>query len=570
MADTGARLTPIGKMLSTLLVAGLLTLGVYVFMQWQSKPTPVQSSRLPNTNESATRGGARTPPTKAGLAELNLIEAATEVPKLAAPGVYTPKDNTVEIELSEYAGYAGLIAANGGLDASESSYFYTKHGFKVKIKLSEEESWSALNSGMMAASATTTDVLAIYGKQFQVLVPAQIGFSRGADGIVVRSDIRRVNSLKGKVLVASQFTEAEFFLRFLALEAGIGVSAMNDLSAPPDPDRINLVFAEEGPQAGELFLEDIKSGGNRLSGFVAWEPTVSEVAEASNGKANVLVTNKNLLVVADVLIVNKGFADQNPTMVAGLVDGLLAGNRMVRDDPGAHLSTIAGAFGWEQRKASAELAKVHLSNLPENIAFFSGAIDTAGSFGGIFQSAVYAYGKELIRDPAPHERFLELKHLHALKEAGAYAEQKPLILPIKSASGSSVEVDPLLTKEIRFLFKPNDSVLDQSSAENMSNLEAIRNLLQISPGSTVLLRGHVDDARVPEFRKAGGEQYVRKMAMEAVELSKRRAQEIRRLLIEIHRIDAARIETIGRGWDEPAGKDSDKNRRVEVQWFTLE
>jgi NitT/TauT family transport system substrate-binding protein len=60
------------------------------------------------------------------------------------------------------------------------------------------------------------------------------------------------------------------------------------------------------------------------------------------------------------------------------------------------------------------------------------------------------------------------------------------------------------------------------------------------------------------------------MALRAVELSRNRAAEIRRLLIERLSIDAARIDIVGRGWEEPAGTDSDRNRRVEVQWFTVE
>ena len=39
---------------------------------------------------------------------------------------------------------------------------------------------------------------------------------------------------------------------------------------------------------------------------------------------------------------------------------------------------------------------------------------------------------------------------------------------------------------------------------------------------------------------------------------------------EKYNIDAKRLEIVGRGWEEPAGKDSAMNRRVEVQWFTLE
>jgi NitT/TauT family transport system substrate-binding protein len=130
-------------------------------------------------------------------ADAELVETRTEVPRLKADAPYEPKDGVVEVELSEYAGYSGLIVANGGLAPNDGSYFAKKHGFKVKLSLSEEESWSALNSGAIGASATTADVLAVYGKQFKVVVPAQIGFSRGADGIVVRSDVKRINQLKG-------------------------------------------------------------------------------------------------------------------------------------------------------------------------------------------------------------------------------------------------------------------------------------------------------------------------------------------------------------------------------------
>ena len=37
-----------------------------------------------------------------------------EVPKLAPPAAFQLKDNTVTVEISEYAGYGGLIVANGG------------------------------------------------------------------------------------------------------------------------------------------------------------------------------------------------------------------------------------------------------------------------------------------------------------------------------------------------------------------------------------------------------------------------------------------------------------------------
>ena len=92
----------------------------------------------------------------------------------------------------------------------------------------------------------------------------------------------------------------------------------------------------------------------------------------------------------------------------------------------------------------------------------------------------------------------------------------------------------------------------------------------MSPGSTLLLRGHVDNALVAEFRTKGGDAFVRQMALKATELSKSRANEIQRLLVEKLNVDKARIETLGRGWEEPVSANSEENRRVEVQWFTVE
>ena len=558
-------MTARGKLILTLLILAVAGFGAW---QWRAKLRGPGSPSQNPVSADSTRGAADLAAT---VQAAELTETQTEVPKLTPASAYLPKANTVEIELSEYAGYAGLIMANGGLAPNDNSVFAKKHGFKLAIKLSEEESWSALNSGKMAASATTVDVLAIYGRQFQVLVPAQIGFSRGADGVVVRSDIKRINQLKGLILATAQFTEAEFFIRYLAQEAGLEVNPLPDLKTAPDRSKVNLVFCKDAFAAGDLFLREVKSGRALLAGCVTWAPKTTEVAEQSGGKARVLATSKNVLIVADVLIVNKGFAQQNPTMVAGLVNGLLEGNRLVRDNPAACYDTIGRAFKWDRDKTQAELAKVHLSNLPESQAFFSGAIDAAGSFGGIYQAAVLCYGSQLLKDPVDGDRFLDLQHLKALEQSGAFKDQKVAIAPIRSGAGAPVEGDPLLSKDIRFLFAPNSANLDTNNVDNVKNLESIRRLLQVSPGSTVLLRGHVDSSMVEEFRKKGGEAFVRQMALKAVEFSRQRANEIKRLLIERHGVDPKRLDSLGRGWEEPLGTaDQDQNRRVEAQWFTLE
>ncbi len=43
-----------------------------------------------------------------------------------------------------------------------------------------------------------------------------------------------------------------------------------------------------------------------------------------------------------------------------------------------------------------------------------------------------------------------------------------------------------------------------------------------------------------------------------MQLSKDRANEVRKKLEELYKVSPDRLESIGRGWEEPAGTDSDR------------
>lgn len=551
-----------GKLITTLLVVALLAFGGWlVFRDMGKGEDGGQGSTASSaSHDSGDKGEVPTP-----------IEPLPGLPNLDAAAAYQPKGNVVDVDISEYAGYAGLIAANGGLEPNPDSFFAKQYGFQVRLTLNEEEGWSKLNNGRVAASVTTADTLAVLGRQFDVVVPAQIGFSRGADQVVVDAGIASINQLKGKVLAASQFNESEFFIRYLASEAGVPVKVLRDLDGKPGPGELGLVFYEDAFIACDAYEHELSAKQARLNGCVGWSPRTDEVAAASQGRAKVLVSNRNLLIIADLLLLNRGFANAHPEWARGLVHGLLEGNRLVRDEQAGQVPVIAKAFKWSEADTRAELAKVHLSNLPENLAFFEGTIDSAGSFQGIFQSSVLVYGN-LIKNPADPARFVDTSALQALKTKGLYANQTIAIAPIRSGNAQvSLEGDALLSKDIRFFFQSNSATLDKSVAANAGYLDTIKNFLQVSPGSVVLLRGHVDDARRAEFQRQGGQELVRTMSLKAMELSRQRAQAVRDALLERHpKLDASRIELVGRGWEEPAGADSDLNRRVEVQWFTLE
>lgn len=509
----------------------------------------------------------------ADLAEL--VETRDKVPILKAAAAYEMKDGVVEIELSEYAGYAGLIVANGGLEPSEDSLFAKNHGFKVKLTLSEEESWSALNSGKLAGSATTVDVLAAYGGQFKVKVPALIGFSRGATGVVVRKDIEKINDLKGRIVPVCQFTEGDFLIRYLVREAGLDVVQLGDPPWQPNPDKVNLVFCADGFGAGDLFERDVRKKSNRFAGCVTWDPKTGEVAKACKDDAYILTTTANLLVVADVLVLNDGFAKANPKVVAGLVDGLLAGNAMVRDEPAKHASVIEKAFGWEPGDAIAELKKVHLANLPENVAFFNGTIDAAGSFSYLFETATGLYKPQLAGPAASGDAMLSLDALGAAEASGAFKGQRADITPIKldidlGETSAAESERSLLSKNVRIEFMPNSAEVDAGkNGANKTAMEKIATLMRVSPGSVVLLRGHADNLKLEEYKRKPDHdpKKVRDGELRLKALSKERCDAVKKQLMDEQKADRDRIRVEGVGVAEATG-DPEFDRRVEVQWFT--
>ncbi len=563
LAIMGGVMTKLGKISFTLAILVLAAFGIYRWM----KPAPV-----PSGGSVASEGTADAKEDASDESTSFDFLVPGPAPKLGAAQPFRMANDTVVLNLSEYAGYAGLILANNGLEPNESSWFTRNGGFKLKITLSEEDSWDDLQQGRIAATATTVDVLANYGRQWQAAVPMQIAWSRGATGLIVRKEIRRINDLKGRIVAAAPFTESEFFIRYLAQEAGLPVVRLDGIDAAPETGAINLVFLGDAFEAGDAFVADLDGG--KIAGCVTWAPKTTEIVDGSGGKAHQLVDNRNLLVVADILLFNKAFAQERPDIVRTLVEGTLLKNQEIRTNPDAHAAALAKAFSiyeWTEADARDELSRVHLSNLPENLSFFRGSIAEAGSFASVYQSANLAYGPELLPRPVDSSHFADLSALQAIEAAGTLSSQVASIEPVKTSQQEPLEADPLLTRDIRFFFLPNDYRLDMANPENAKLLGDVNRLLGVSPGSVVLLRGHVDDARREEFRQQGGDTLVRSLALKAIELSTQRAQEVKSQLLALHPgLDPARVETVGRGWEEPAGTDSDLNRRVEVQWFTLE
>jgi NitT/TauT family transport system substrate-binding protein len=213
---------------------------------------------------------------------------------------------------------------------------------------------------------------------------------------------------------------------------------------------------------------------------------------------------------------------------------------------------------------------VHLSNHAENLLFFSPEAGQIGTFQEIYYSSVYAYGKEVIKSPVAPDKLINRSYVEELAKSDQFKGQEVTLRPIKSSEKKeTLENNPLFTKQIRFQFEPNSTELDLDDSTNKEALKDLNTLLRLFPGSYLVLRGHLDNSKVEEFKERG-DSFFRKQAVRAVEQSKMRAESVKAELVK-NNFDEQRFDAEGRGWDEPLpGASSDENRRVEVQVFTLE
>ena len=52
------------------------------------------------------------------------LAASVEIPDLGPSGTYQLQGDTLDVEISDWPGYAPLIVANGGLEPNPDSYFF--------------------------------------------------------------------------------------------------------------------------------------------------------------------------------------------------------------------------------------------------------------------------------------------------------------------------------------------------------------------------------------------------------------------------------------------------------------
>ena len=280
----------------------------------------------------------------------------------------------VKFPINVWPGWAGIIVANNGMAPNEDSLFYKKYGFYVELSIVNDpvQARDLFASGNTHVLWGTLDMIALFSPELCKdsrtipVVPQQIDFSNGGDGIVARNgiksinDFRMVNGKKRKVLVAQNST-SEFFGKLTFTMAGINLSD------------IDFVWMADAPSAAKMFVQDSK-----YDAFIGWSPDIYTVSDMVPGTRIVVSSATENHVVADVWAVRNDFNRDHPEIVKGMVDCIFQGVEMVRKDVTNAVNLVAAAYSLPKEDVfkmigtdgGINTGDAHLCNYRENVNFF--------------------------------------------------------------------------------------------------------------------------------------------------------------------------------------------------------
>ncbi len=456
-----------------------------------------------------------------------------------------PDDSLVRVRVNIWVGCVGGLVANGGLDTAGGSIFANK-GLKVSFKIIDDwtEGATALASNNVDVMLTTTDVWAKDFAQFQdknVNARAffMVDWSRGADGVIGRQGINSIEDLAGKTVAFAPYTPSHFLLWNGLKSSGLSTDQRSEIFS-------KAVHTKDGIEPATLFAQQ------KVDAAVAWDPDMSDAVTKRAGSKKIYDTKVANRLIADILVVSDHFAARNPQAVVKLVEGWLEGVNFIKNQP-SRAHTLIGTikdFNIPADLAKTMLEGVRLSDYADNRSFF-GPAGSDSDYANVFKMAQEMYRElRMIKRTFNAESSVDRRYLDAVKGKFPSASTEPPIEYKEPPRGAT----PIATQRRSIYFDPNSA---RMSLDSRAVVDEIATFMRAYENTVVDIEGNTDSTGTRAYN---------------VELSKQRADTVKRYLIEKHGFPSARMRTAGNGPDRPIDNNAtpdgrEKNRRTDIKVY---
>jgi NitT/TauT family transport system substrate-binding protein len=549
------KLTPFAKFFVTLIILGVVGYVLYVkrdtITQWANqggaKPT-TPSSDKPSTDGTNSATGATV-----SKEDFAAIGAAREAGRQGVTGIAKAQlgagklNRKLRVGINTWAGHAPGIVANGGLmGGDKASIYLSKYGLDVEFTLLEDPQtklaaflkgdidimWDTVDSWAREASA-----LAENGKGGKAII--QQDWSRGGDGIVALTGIKSIEDLKGKKIATTRFTPSHWLLLYLLSQSGL---------TPADKAQIekNLVFTAEAPLAAAAFKS------KNVDAAVTWEPDLSGAVKARGDDAYILVsTTAATNVIADVLVAQNELVDKSPETVTAFIHGWFEGIDAIAKDPAHAYMVVGKALKLPEEDVSGMLSGMKLTSFADNALFF-GLDGNRAQFEALFNAAFIVWRKQGVVSKS-----VEAKNCVDARFVGSLAEHYPGQKVVETFKFDPKKVDPakeraIINKQLTIYFTTGS---DQIMAGSNFVLDSLGETMTAFGNTLLRIEGNTDNTGSRNANRS---------------LSQKRADAVKDYLIENHKIDAKRFQTVGNGPDNPVAPNTSdagrqQNRRTDIK-----
>jgi len=254
------------------------------------------------------------------------------------------QDTKVAVGISGWTGFAPLTLA-------KEAGIFKKHGLDVDIKkIPQKDRHLAIASGDIQCAATTVETWVVWNANGVATTQIfQLDKSYGADGMVVKPNIKKIADLKGKTVAASAPGTAPYFtLAWMLKKNGLSVKDVKVVNLEPQAAANAMIAGTDGIDAA-----------------MTYEPYLGAV-RAKPEAGLIIATTLEYPMVMDTFGCTPKFLADNPKAAKALADGYFDAVAMIKADPkksfeimGADVKQSGEAFEksqaylrWQDRDAN--------------------------------------------------------------------------------------------------------------------------------------------------------------------------------------------------------------------------
>lgn len=453
--------------------------------------------------------------------------------------------NNARVRVNIWVGCAAGLVANGGLDTVAGS-IYDKKGLKVSFKIIDDwtEGSSALATDNVDVMLTTADVWAKDYAQFQekgfgAHAFFMVDWSRGADGVIGKQGINSIEDLAGKTVAFAPYTPSHFLLWNGLKSSGLTTEQRTEIFA-------KAVHTKDGIEPATLFAQQ------KVDAAVAWDPDMSDAVTKRPGSKKIYDTRTANRLIADILVVSDRFAARCPQTVVKLAEGWLEGVEFIKAQPNRAYTLIGTIkdFNIPEDLAKTMLGGVKLADYADNKAFF-GARGADSDYNNIFKMAQEMYREErIIKRNYDPESSVDRRFLEPMSGKFSSASTEAPIEYKQPAEGAV----PFATQRRSIYFETGSA---QMGLDSRAVVDEIGTFMKAYENTVVDIDGNTDSTGNRGLN---------------VDLSRERAETVKKYLIDKYGFPAARMRTVGNGPDRPISDNTtpegrEKNRRTDIKVF---